>query len=53
MPLHWAAFRGHVSSVEELVGRGSPVDQADAEGNTPGSAFHQSVPEVTNGIGGV
>lgn len=46
MPLHWAAFRGHVASVQELVGKGSLVGQMDAEGNTPGSTFHPSVPEV-------
>lgn len=46
VPLHWAAFRGHESSVEELVGKGSPVDQPDADGNIPGSTFHHSVPEV-------
>lgn len=46
VPLHWAAFRGHVNSVEELVGKGSPVDQPDADGNVPGSSFHHSVPEV-------
>ena len=46
VPLHWAAFRGHVASVRELVGRGSLVGQKDADGNTPGSTFHSSVPEV-------
>ena len=46
VPLHWAAFRGHVASVQELVGKGSRVGQKDADGNTPGSTFHASVPEV-------
>lgn len=46
IPLHWAAFRGHAASVEELVGKGSPVTQADADGNLPGGTFHSSVTEV-------
>lgn len=50
VPLHWAAFRGHVSSVEELVGKGSPVDQPDVDGNIPGSVFHHSVSEVCLGF---
>ncbi|CAN0098269.1 unnamed protein product, partial [Laminaria digitata] len=45
VPLHWAAFRGHVTSVQELVGKSSLVGQKDAEGYTPGSTFHPSVPE--------
>jgi peptidoglycan/LPS O-acetylase OafA/YrhL len=34
-PLHWAALRGDVQIVVDLIAAGAPLDQGDGQGNVP------------------